>query len=279
MSRILITGANGFLGREAINYFSSKKGHTIFPGTRLQPDLLDPDAVKTYVAINKIDTIIHTAIQYGEKISDLIANLTMYENLAQCATQDVLMIYYGSGAEYDHTKDVHIATEEEVTNILPANYYALAKNLMTRETLNSEKNIINLRLFGCFGPEEKDTRFIANAIKCVIENSPIRIHQNREMDFMYVGDIMKVTEYVLENTSAGKINGYSDINMCYKNKLSLLDIANLICYTIDSEVPIIIEDPLVAAPTYTGDSTRLYELGLEFFGMEEGIKEVYDGNR
>jgi hypothetical protein len=90
---------------------------------------------------------------------------------------------------------------------------------------------------------------------------------------------MKVTEYVLKSVSGGKINGHSDINMCYKNKLSLLDIANLICYTIDSEVPIIIEDPLVTGPTYTGDSTRLYELGLEFFGMEEGIKEVYNGNR
>tara|TARA_R110000824_G_scaffold28907_5_gene96671 strand:+ start:7396 stop:8235 length:840 start_codon:yes stop_codon:yes gene_type:complete len=279
MRRILITGATGFLGREAINYFSRKSDYTIFPSTRQDLNLSDSAAVKAYVTTNKIDIIIHTAIQYGEKISDLIANLTMYENLAQCVTQDVLMIYYGSGAEYDHTKDVHIAMEEEVTNILPANYYALAKNLMTRETLNNEKNIINLRLFGCFGPEERKTRFVANAIKCVIENSPIRIHQNREMDFMYVGDIMKVTEYVLKNVSGGKINGHSDINMCYKNKLSLLDIANLICYTIDSEVPIIIEDPSAMAPIYTGDSTRLYELGLDFFGTEEGIKEVYNGTR
>jgi len=279
MRRILITGANGFLGREAVNHFSVKNDYMVFEGTRQNLNLFDSRVVKDYVLQNNIDTIIHTAIEYGEEMSDLIANLTMYENLSQSLTQEMLMIYYGSGAEYDHTKDVKAAREEEVTNTLPANYYALAKNLMTREVLTNKKNIINLRLFGCFGPEERDTRFVANAIKCVLENRPIRIHQNREMDFMYVGDIMKATEYVLKNISGGKISGHSDINMCYKNKLSLLDIANLICYTIDSEVPIIVDNPHADAPTYTGDSTRLYELGLELMGIEEGIKEVYNGNR
>jgi len=276
---ILVTGANGFLGKEMVKHFSGKNDVTVFPGTRKTLNLLDPHAVKNFFALNKIEVVLHTAVQYGDTMADCIANLLMFQNLTQCSEQYGLMIYFGSGAEFDHTKDVVNATEEKVTDTIPANYYGLAKNLMTREARKSKRNIINLRLFGCFGSEEKETRFVMNSLLRLAANKPIKIHQNREMDFIYVGDVLKVVEYVIENNDAGTIHGYSDINMCYKNKLSLLDIANLICYIIDSKVPIIIEDPYTTAPIYTGDSTRLYELGLELFGMEEGIKEVYDGNR
>jgi len=276
---ILVTGANGFLGKEMVKHFSAKKGVTVFPGTRQALNLLDPHVVKNFFARNKIEVVIHTAVQYGNTMADCIANLLMFQNLTQCSQQYGLMIYFGSGAEFDHTKDVVNASEEQVTDHIPANYYGLAKNLMTREARKSKRNIINLRLFGCFGSEEKETRFVMNSLRRLAANKPIKIHQNREMDFMYVGDVLKVVEYVIDNNDDGTVCGYSDINLCYKNKLSLLDIANLICYTVSSEVPIIIEDPNTPAPTYTGDSTRLYELGLEFLGMEEGIREVYSGNR
>jgi nucleoside-diphosphate-sugar epimerase len=276
---ILVTGANGFLGKEMVKHFSAKKDVTVFPGTRQALNLLDPDVVKNFFARNKIEVVLHTAVQYGDTMADCIANLLMFQNLTQCSEQYGLMIYFGSGAEFDHTKDVVNASEEQVTDHIPANYYGLAKNLMTREARKSKRNIINLRLFGCFGSEEKETRFVMNSLRRLAANKPIKIHQNREMDFMYVGDVLKVVEYVIDNNDDGTVCGYSDINLCYKNKLSLLDIANLICYTVSSEVPIIIEDPNAPAPIYTGDSTRLYELGLDFFGIEEGIKEVYNGNR
>tara|TARA_R100000664_G_scaffold33713_1_gene51651 strand:- start:436 stop:1275 length:840 start_codon:yes stop_codon:yes gene_type:complete len=279
MSRILITGANGFLGREAVKYFTAKDSHTVFQATRQTLDLLDPEAVKDWVSEHDIDVIIHTAIQYGDTLADLIVNLTMYHTLSQSLDEEMLMIYYGSGAEYDNTKDIKMAAEGEVISAMPATYYALGKNLMTRHAARSDKNIINLRLFGCFGPGERESRFVANSMTRAQRGEPIRIYQNREMDFMYVGDVMKVTDYVLENTIDGKINGHRDINLCYKNKLSLLDIATLICYTMNTEVPIIIEDPSTHAPTYTGDATRLYELDLDLLGLQEGIKEVYDGNR
>ena len=65
MSRILITGAHGFLGREAVKYFTAKDSHTVFQATRQTLDLLDPEAVKDWVSEHDIDVIIHTAIQYG----------------------------------------------------------------------------------------------------------------------------------------------------------------------------------------------------------------------
>lgn len=276
--KVLVTGANGFLGKEIVEHFSTNDNIEIISGTRSNLDLLDKTVVNEFFINNKVDVVLHTAVQYGNTLKDFVANLAMFQNLSECSGKYGLMIYFGSGAEYDITSDINQAKEEQVFNVMPTNYYGLAKNLMTREIVRTCKNIINLRLFGCFGPMEAETRYIANSLNRIRSNKAITIHQDKQMDFMYVKDVMKVIKYTIDNNNGTTINGYSDINLCYKKKFSLVDIAEIMRYTTSSKVPVDILSKQVA-PMYTGDPSRLLEMNLDLIGVEKGIKEVYDGIR
>ena len=72
--RILVTGANGFIGKKLVNYLTGKKHHVIplqrnKNDNKCSCDLLDPiETKKTLEKIGPVDIIIHTAANaHGEK--------------------------------------------------------------------------------------------------------------------------------------------------------------------------------------------------------------------
>jgi GDP-L-fucose synthase len=273
---ILVTGANGFLGKEIVDYFSTSR-FNIIPAPRQTLDLTNRQKVDDFFMKNNIDVVLHTAVRYGETMKDFISNLTMFENLKNHADKYSLMITFGSGAEYDRSSDVEKAKEETIFSRLPADYYGLAKNLIAREIEDNFDNIINLRLFGCFGILENNSRFIKSSLERIKKGAPIKIYQNREIDFFYVKDLLKVVELMIKfpRLSSEK---HTSINMCYEKKHSLVEVAEKIKEITMSDVPIIIESEGMA-PKYMGDSSRLLELKLDFKGLEKGIVEIYDRNR
>ena len=52
MSKILVTGAAGFLGKSVSEYFSNK-GHEVFPLTRKELDVTNKNQVTDWFAKNK----------------------------------------------------------------------------------------------------------------------------------------------------------------------------------------------------------------------------------
>ena len=69
----------------------------------------------------------------------------------------------------------------------------------------------------------------------------------------------------------------TDINMCYENKYTLVQIAEIIKEITNTDLPIVVENE-GEAPKYTGDSSKVTKLKLNFKGLEQGIKEMYNGN-
>jgi len=279
MINVVITGGNGFLGREIIDYFSDCKAIRVIPTDRRKLDPTSYESTKNFFKTEKVDFVIHTAVKGGkrghiESVEDLFDNIHMVENLLKFKHQYKALFNFCSGAAFDRKANIVQAKEEEILTSLPADYYGLSKNLISRKSQGSERGIYNLRLFGCFGKYEESQRFIKNSITNLLKGGSIEIHQDKDMDFFYSEDVCKVIEYLMENNDSGNID--KDYNLCYKKKYRLSDIAKVILDVVGlSDRNVIIHHDGMSN-SYTGDSSRLEKLKIDFVGLEEGIRRCHE---
>ena len=250
--KILITGANGYIGKSLYNALKDKYNVTII--TRNECDLIDSLVVDSYFLNKWFDVIIHCATSGAvnpRKIDwDIMDNnLKIYYNLLKNKNHFNKLINLGSGAEI----------------YIPDTPYGLSKKVISNSILNKD-NFYNLRIFGVFDENELDTRFIKGNVKHYINNEPIVIHQDKIMDFIYIPDLVKIVEYYINN------KGPKEINCKYDHITSLDDIARMINSLNEYRVNIKIESEKQGKP-YVGN---FKDLGIEFIGLEQGIKEIYN---
>lgn len=273
---VLVTGANGFIGSNIVTKLRNNSKFTVFCGTRTTINLLSTHDVQKYIEDNKIDSIIHCAIEGGSRLKKddgetFYRNILMYENLIKSNYK--LFINLASGAEFDRINDINNMSEADIFVNVPKDYYGLSKNIISK-SLTQFTFGHNLRIFGCFYHNELDTRFIKNNIKNYINKKPITIHQDKYMDYIYLDDLYTTIEYYLNNPP----NVSTDINMSYSNKYKLSDIANIINNLDDYKVDINVEEKQLGL-SYTGSSKLLSSLNLNLKGLELGIKEIYDRHK
>lgn len=267
---ILVTGANGFIGSSIIAQLSNK--YTFFKGTRNTIDLYSLESIDKYITSNKIDGVIHCAIEGGKrlKIDEPISfynNLLMYKNLSSFNYS--FFINLASGAEFDRRFEINNKNEDEINNSTPIDYYGLSKNIISSLS-NQKLNYINLRIFGCFYHNELETRFIKANILKYLQNKSMIIHQDKYMDFIYLEDLCNVIDYCISNSPK-----YKDINMSYLTKYKLSDIAHYINNLTNKKVPIIIENSNMGL-SYTGNGEKLNNLNIKIKNLVPGIQECYD---
>lgn len=273
---ILITGCRGFIGGEAASYFRSR-GHKVIATNRQTLDISDRMAVIRMFVKNSIDIVIHAAVRGGrrnvkDEFEHLLSNIGMYSNLASCNDSFGCMFNFGSGAEFDRSYNIDDMYELDIYERMPQDYYGLSKNIITRE-INKSNNIINLRLFGCFGLTEHPDRFITNSLRRLKNSDSISIHQNKEMDFVFVEDVLRAIEFITPRIETLE---HRDFNVCYEEKHTLMDVASLITSLTNTSNEIIIEKKTEGTP-YTGNCERLLSLGIELQGLEEGISQMVEG--
>lgn len=287
--KILITGAHGFLGSSLVNYFERLNslihqnpqlyGYEqlkIVPLSRKELDLTDKHQVDAYFNTNQVDIILNTSALGGKrKITDtpdiVYQNILMFENLARHNDKFKFMINFGTGAELDRDKGFDTAIENEVINRVPLDYYGFSKNIIAKRIIDLNTNIHNFRIFNVFSELETIDRFIKSNILNYKNREPIIIHQDRYFDFFWMRDIIQVIYFYIQNYTNSLPK---TLNMVYKDKKTLSDVASFINTLGSHKVPIDIITNTFGS-SYTGDSTQLDALGIKFLGLEVGIKEMY----
>jgi nucleoside-diphosphate-sugar epimerase len=141
----------------------------------------------------------------------------------------------------------------------------LSKNIIAR-LFEKYDNFYNLRLFNVFADNEEKNRMIASNVNNYINHSPIVIHQDRYMDFIYIDDFLKILEMYLNDQDLP-----NTIDCVYESKYKLSDIANIINNLSNYKVDVNILDENLGL-SYCGKNT---DLGLAFDGLECGIEELY----
>jgi nucleoside-diphosphate-sugar epimerase len=253
--RILITGANGYIGKTLHN--ALRDTHYVTAITRDSFDLTDVIAMSNFFkSKHHFDVVLHCAVVGGSRLAEdkwnvLDKNLTMYYNLLQFRRHYTKLIHFGSGAE----------------TYMPKEPYGYSKKVIAKSILNQD-NFYNIKIFGVFDENELDTRFIKANIKRYINKEAIQINEVKFMDFFYMQDLIKVIDYYINEENPPK-----EFDCVYsENSYTLFGLACLINKLDDYEVEVIYRDKV-------GDdylSKYRTTLPIEFIGLEEGIKSVYN---
>ena len=269
MMKILLTGSNGFIAK---NLKKSLAKYDITAISRTDFDLRDTQAVNNFFKDKYFDVVIHCAILGGNRLvedtKDIVYdNIKLAMNLMLNCRSFGKIIHFGSGAELDRTKNI-IGQQATLFKELPEDYYGFSKNIIARLLYNFD-NTYNLRIFNVFAEDEAERRMIKGNVINYINKSPIVIHQDKFMDFMYIGDFVKLVDQYINNDFLPR-----EIDCVYDNKYKLSDIANIINNPSGHKVEINIHDSELGM-SYCGWNESL---NIDFDGLEFGIRKVYESS-
>jgi GDP-L-fucose synthase len=272
--RILITGGSGFIGKNLAEQFAPE--YEVFAPSSAELDLLKESDVREYLTAQRFDVVVHAATarsnrRIGAPPGMLDRNCRMFFNLVRNQGQFGKMIHFGSGAEYDREQLPARVREDYFDTRVPADAYGFSKYICAKYIERSEY-IVELRLFGVFGPYEDYTvRFISNACCRVLKGLPVVLRQDVVFDYLYVTDLAKITRWFIENNPRQKA-----YNVCNGRGIALTELARIVGEVSGRNPPISVLHEGLGAE-YTGDNSRLLaELGnYKFIDMPDAIGELY----
>lgn len=274
--KILLTGANGFIGKNL--YESLSSNHDITAPSHKDIDFKSYDAVKELLNGQNYDAVIHTAAKPTHRAAKdtedaAMTNLIMYASLAKAAANCNVkkFITYGSGSEYNKSRSLCDVREEQIGKVIPTDITGFPRYLMNfiRE---SGMKMHNLRCFGVFGKYEDYTiRFISNAICRALCDYSITLKKDRVFSYLYIDDLAEITEYFLKYDFK-----HYDYNITPNEKWSLLDIARLVRRITLKDVALNVAH-CGMGDEYTGSNKRLYkEIKYTFTPMLDAVAMLTD---
>lgn len=275
MKKILLTGGNGFIGKNIKESYLSEKYEILAPSS-CELNLTDEHSVDDFFLNHRVDIVLHGAIKPGHRNSVqqsgiLYPNIRMFINLERHSSDYEKMIVFGSGAVYDNRNYEPKMKEDHYRTYLPADEYGFGKYLCSMLIDNSQ-NLYDFRLFGIFGKyEDYAIRFISNAICKSIFGLPITIRQDRLFDYLYIDDLMPILEYFIDNTPQ-----FHSYNITPHISISLVNIATYIKEITKNPHPLLISNSGQGLE-YSGDNTRLLNefSSLKFTEIKEAINLLY----
>ncbi|MDO8673371.1 MAG: NAD(P)-dependent oxidoreductase [Dehalococcoidia bacterium] len=273
--KVLITGGGGFIGRNLKEQLGS--GFQVEAPSHLELDLLDEDAVQSYLSVGCFDAVMHTATENATRNAKrdvtkvLHNNCRMFFNLARCCDKFGKMIYFGSGAEYDARYYRAKMDENYFDSHIPVDDYGFSKYIMAKHIDNCQ-NIFDLRLFGVFGKyEDWQIRFISNACCKAVWDLPITIRQNVVFDYLWVDDLVNITKWFI--CSEPKHRHY---NVCAGRTYDLRTLAEKVLAVSGKNLDVVIARAGLGKE-YSGDNSLLLaEMGeYPFRDMDSCIRDLY----
>lgn len=276
MKKVLITGAKGFIGSHLAESFKGK--YQLYNYDFEDLNLLEMEAVGRFLREERFDVIIHTATWTDTRVSPrpqsevLTNNLKMFFNLVRCHRDFGKLIYYGSGAEYGRENLPAKVTEDYFKTVIPQDVYGLSKFIMAQYALTSA-NIFELIPFAVFGPgEDFRIRFISNACCRQIFDLPITIRQNAVYDYLYIDDLVKITEWFVNHTPPEH-----RYHLCFGKPYDFYSLAEIIQKFSSKKKKIRVRKTGLGLE-YSGSNLKLKKLipGLRLTKMEEAISLTYE---
>jgi UDP-glucose 4-epimerase len=272
---ILLTGGNGYIGKNIQESFLAQKYEIIAPRS-FELNLIDTNCVDEYFKDKEFDIVLHAGTKPGHRNSKDSSNLfysntRMFENLERHKDKYGKFINFGSGAIYDTSKNITNAKEEERFNNIGEKDHDFCKYVIGKQIENLD-NFVDLNIFGIFGKyEDWQIRFISNAICKTIFDLPITIRQNRKFNYLYINDLTPVLEFFIENDVK-----YKSYNIVPDKSIELLQLAEIVKHVSGKTVGIkIIQDGF--GLDYTGNNSRLKTEfpKIKFTEMETAVLELY----
>lgn len=227
MKRVLVTGADGFVGRHLVPELAGL-GFTVIPAAGpaagpgaagdvpglLRADLLSPGAARDLVRRARPTHLVHLAwhtdpADYRESPRNADwaeASRTLALAFAGAGGQRAL--FAGSCYEYEWGPG---PLREQASPCRPATPYGAAKLALFREISSlygvSGPGFAWARLFFLFGPGERPEKLVPSAIRLMAEKSPVPLPGgNLVRDYLYIKDAASALARLLAGPAQGPVN-------------------------------------------------------------------------
>ena len=281
MKRILITGIDGFVGRNLVDAWMNKFD---LIGLDLPPDLFatEPEElVKWHHSINQADirenssyyeflltdveVVIHCAArtrinaswqEYDDYYNtNIIGSHRLFEASQRHGVKK--FIYFSSSSVYGNGVD---GASKETDRLFPTNPYAVSKAAgemaLTAQTIKGEMELIIVRPFTMYGEHMNYGRYslaIAKFLRMAQEGNPLMIDGTGEQrrDFVHVSDAVQALELIMEQGRNGDI-----YNIGTGQTVSVQELADAV-----SQRQVRVPDRIGAVGVTCADITRLQALG------------------
>lgn len=278
MTKILITGASGFIGKNIKEYLQrAEPDYDIYTPTSRELNCIDESEVFHYLKKTPFDYILHFA-SYGDSIDAsrdrtkiLEFNMRIFLNFYKNSHLFGKMYYSGSGAEYNKQYDISNVSEDSPIRNLPVDQYGLMKYTIG-QLIEKSDNIYNFRLFGIFGKYEYyPIKFISNICCKAIKNLPLTMRQNVWFDYLWIDDFCRIIQYFLKHEPK-----YHTYNTVSGTRISLEEICQQVLNVSGKQLPVYICKKGLAKE-YTASNKRLISeiKPFEYTPVETSVRQLY----
>jgi nucleoside-diphosphate-sugar epimerase len=286
-SKVLVTGANGLIGKESfqplldkgfeIYAISTKEQSSQKDVNWIKADLFNKNEIKQLFNTIRPQYLLHFAwcasgdyLTSDDNYKYLDASLKMLEYFKKNGGKRVVMA--GTCFEYDF-KDTALKEDDELN---PKTIYAQCKNeLRTKAQKYCAKNDLSFgwgRIFYVYGHGENEKRLTPHIINSLKENKEIQITAGPLIkDYMYTKDIASAFVSFLDSNVVGCVN------ICTGKPISIENYAKTIAKKIGKEDLLKFENKIEGQPKFIfGDNTRLKdEIGYEIqYSLEKALEEI-----
>ncbi len=293
MSRALVTGATGFIGRHTLTRLV-ERGFEVHAVARSAPsdrseatwhetDLLEPGAPQRLVRASRPSHLLHLAwfATPGEFWSSpenhrwVEASTDLVRAFAAAGGERVVVA--GTCAEYDWGSGLCVEGE---TPLEPATLYGRCKHLLHERTeqITREAGIAAVwgRGFFVYGPGEHPSRLVASVIRSLLRGEEARCTSGYQVrDFLHVEDVADAFVALFDSRAAGAINIASG------TPTRVRDLVELIAHAVGRRELLrfgAVPKPPGEPSVLVADVRRLRdELGwVPRFSLEEGVMQTVE---
>jgi nucleoside-diphosphate-sugar epimerase len=227
VSRVLVTGASGFVGRPLVRSLvqAGEEVHALtIPGVPMpdedgvrwhEVDLLDRGRVAETIAELRPERLVHLAwyVAHGSYWSSpenarwVAASLDLLRAFAETEGRRAVLV--GSCAEYEWGGEADL--DEGDSALRPATLYGVCKDGL-RRVAEAYAGQVGLelawgRLFFLYGPHEQSARLVPAVIRALLAGEPVETSAGTQVrDFMHVEDVAAALAALLCSEVTGPVN-------------------------------------------------------------------------